>query len=336
MKVRVNLGNLRSHRNVVTQMPFYPRLFWRGRSGLVELDRGNITAAVALFQRLAGEGDSEAQYQIGLLCEAGLGAKTDNDTASDWIVRAAKQRHWRALRWLQRAAANNIIQAQFELATMYRYGEGAKHSPRRAQKLMRRAAEFGLAEAQVEFALMYYYRLLYPSWTQLILSRFRAVPDRNAKALPWFRLAAQQGNAKGKLFIALHYAESSNIQDYDTALQLLREAAEQELEAAQLYLAKYLWTGRLGRQDRAESMRWFEKGCTEASSRSDSGVALMLADAFAEGWCVEQDPVKECYWTAIVWRRNPAMRNANLKSLYKSMDSAQVDRAKELIKSELG
>ncbi len=62
----------------------------------------------------------------------------------------------------------------------------------------------------------------------------------------------------------------------------------------------------------------------------------MIADAYANGWCVEHDPVQECYWTAVVRQLNPDSAKHAIKRLFKSMNRIDVERARSLINSDPG
>jgi hypothetical protein len=91
-------------------------------------------AAFLWYQELAGQGDVEAQYNLGMMCETGWGVAVD--TA-------------KAVRWYREAAGNGHAEAQFRLGMLYYLGLGAQQSDIKGQRWIRSAAKqgHGLARA---------------------------------------------------------------------------------------------------------------------------------------------------------------------------------------------
>ena len=110
--------------------------------GLAAVEAGDYAAALAEFTPLAEGGDSEAQYQLAILHNEGLGTARDEDEAA---------------RWFRMAADQGLAQAQLSLGQMYAYGQGVEYDSVEAVVWYRRAAEQGLAEAQVALADSYAY-----------------------------------------------------------------------------------------------------------------------------------------------------------------------------------
>ena len=94
---------------------------------------GEGPAAVALLRQQAGQGEREAQYQLGLLAFSGEGMPHDRH--------AAVQR-------LQRAAAQGHPEAQRLLGQLSLTGQGLPRNATAAAAWYRRAAEQGDPEAQ--------------------------------------------------------------------------------------------------------------------------------------------------------------------------------------------
>ena len=55
-------------------------------------DRGEFVTALNLFDALAEGGDAQAQYQLGMMYEQGLGTDQDIRIAARWYTQAAEQR----------------------------------------------------------------------------------------------------------------------------------------------------------------------------------------------------------------------------------------------------
>ena len=52
----------------------------------------NLSPRSNLFDALAEGGDAQAQYQLGVMYEQGLGTDPDNKIAARWYTQAAEQR----------------------------------------------------------------------------------------------------------------------------------------------------------------------------------------------------------------------------------------------------
>ena len=120
----------------------------------------------------AAKGDAAAQCQMGLFYMNGIGVDRDEDVAVEWLQRAAAQNHAQAqynlgiyyakftdkeavrlaVKWLKKAVEQDYADAQFNLAKLYLN----PHHPasredgagRRAIALLRRAAAKGHAAAK--------------------------------------------------------------------------------------------------------------------------------------------------------------------------------------------
>ena len=83
-------------------------------------------AAFVWYKEKAEQGDVEAQFNIGMMCETGWSVPVDNKKAIRWYREAAKQGH---------------VDAQFRLGMLYYLGLGARQSEIKGQKWIREAAQ---------------------------------------------------------------------------------------------------------------------------------------------------------------------------------------------------
>ena len=96
----------------------------------------------------------------------------------------------------------------------------------------KRLAERGLAFAQVNLALMY--------------DNGEGVPENDAEAVRWYRLAAEQGYASGQYNLGLMYDLGEGIPEDDAeAVRWYRLAAEQGNASAQYNLGNIYFNGCL-------------------------------------------------------------------------------------------
>ncbi|WP_374344721.1 tetratricopeptide repeat protein [Azonexus sp.] len=81
--------------------------------------QGDTAAAVAIWQRWAGQGDADAAYNLGLVYQHGDGVPADPA---------------RALTWYRAAADKGDKPAQFQIGLMYQNGEGVAADPAEAHR----------------------------------------------------------------------------------------------------------------------------------------------------------------------------------------------------------
>ena len=141
------------------------------RQGESLYDSGDYLSALKAWGRAAKEGNTEAQYRIGLMFMDGKGMKPNPGDAAYWFRKAAQNGHAAAqfeiaycfehgvgvqrdqriaAEWYWRAAEQGDPDAAFNLAAMYRDGRGMTRDLDKARKYYAIAAKGGLADAQAE------------------------------------------------------------------------------------------------------------------------------------------------------------------------------------------
>jgi uncharacterized protein len=129
-------------------------------------NRGDYATALHLISALAGQGDADAQFNLGLLYNKGKGVTQNYVEALKWYGLAADQAH---------------PGAQLNLGVMYKNGKGVPQDYAEAVKWYRLAADQGIAEAQYNMGIMY--------------KNGQGVPKDYVQAHMWFNLAASQFSA---------------------------------------------------------------------------------------------------------------------------------------------
>ena len=79
--------------------------------GLKEYNNGNYESALNIWEPLAKEGISNAQYNVGLMYHNGLGTKQDFEQAFKWFLKSSEQGNLNSIRLI---------------STMYALGNGIK------------------------------------------------------------------------------------------------------------------------------------------------------------------------------------------------------------------
>jgi hypothetical protein len=111
--------------------------------------------------------------------------------------------------------------------------------------LWRPLAEQGVALAQNNLGVMY--------------AKGRGVPQDDAEAVKWYRLAAEQGNADAQYNLGVMYEKGEGVpQDYAEAVKWYRLAAEQGQALAQNNLGVMYARGEGVPQDDVQAHMWFD------------------------------------------------------------------------------
>ena len=150
--------------------------------GMMAFARGDYRAALAEWRPLAERGQAEAQFNLGVLYDGGLGIERDYAQAADWYRRAAEQGHARA---------------QFNLAVLYADGLGLARNYAEAARWYRQAADQGKAEAQFNLGVLYENGL--------------GVIENRTDAARWYLLAAAQGHTVAQNNLGVLYASGQGI-----------------------------------------------------------------------------------------------------------------------------
>ena len=140
-------------------------------AGLRLLDLGQYMDALKSFGRSAKNGNTDAQYQIGIMFLEGEGMKANPEEAAYWFRKAAQNGHAlsqfeigrcfltgtgvqsgerMAAEWFWRAAEQGDPDAALYVARMYRDGRGMKQDIDKARKYYKLAVAAGIKEAVQE------------------------------------------------------------------------------------------------------------------------------------------------------------------------------------------
>ena len=119
----------------------------------------------------ASQGDSDAQYQLGLMYRSGTGGVEENK--------------YQAIHWLTRSANADNSQAQYALAMLYRENSTNPEDEQKAVSWYQRAANAGHSDAQYSLGLLY--------------ANGDSVQQDSNLAIKWFKQSAEQGNMAAKV-----------------------------------------------------------------------------------------------------------------------------------------
>ena len=184
---------------------------------------------IKLLETAARRGLAEAQFELGVAYDDGIGVTQNHATAAGWYHRAAEQ---------------GLTDAQYNLATLYDEGLGTPHDIERALDWYMRAADAGEARAMNNLGYIYEKGLT-------------GVRDYG-KAVVWYRRAAREGLAIAQSNLAaLHYLGRGVTRDFEQSYRWYRAAAEQGDAVGQNGLGLLYANGLGVERDFVQAMAWF-------------------------------------------------------------------------------
>ena len=167
--------------------------------GVAAFQAGDFATALEHWKPLAEKDDAEAQRNLGIMYQQGLGVPQSNAEAVKWYRRAAEKGHPRA---------------QQNLGVMYEDGAGVDQDIAEAAKWYEAAAENGNVFAKINLGV------LYERGTP-------AVPRDVVQTHMWYNLAAAQG-----------HGDAGQLRD-DIAEHMTPEQVAEAQRLAQEWLARF-------------------------------------------------------------------------------------------------
>jgi hypothetical protein len=184
------------------------------------------------IRRLADQGDSSAQFQLGLHF-----GKPDAKTTN----------HLEAVKWYRMAAKGGHAEAHGKIAFRYALGGyGLPEDSRKATDWYRRGAELGDAFSQTSLAVLY--------------CEGDGVRQDFAEAVKLLRSAANQGHAPALRSLGnMYYTGKGVLKDHTEALTFFAKAAEMGDSEAQDKLGAMYGAGEGVKKNAVEAEKWKRK-----------------------------------------------------------------------------
>jgi len=152
------------------------------KEGIDFFESGEHEKALNIFRRLAEKGDPEAQFNLGLMYDNGMGLMQNSEKALKWYKASAKQ---------------DFPKAQNNLGMMYDYGRGVVQDKTEAVKWYKLAAAQGDLNAQCTLGVMY--------------TNGEGVRKDINQAINWWKLAAKSGYPLAQYNLGYIYAYGENV-----------------------------------------------------------------------------------------------------------------------------
>jgi len=202
-------------------------------AAMAHYNLGDLKGARAEFETLAKAGDGRAQYNLGVMAQAGNGGPKDGVAALAWYRKSADQ--------------GNML-AMFNIALMYDDGDGVPVNKTEAVRWYRIAADGGDAASQYNLGQHY-------------LDGDGVAKDAPT-AIGWWRKAAEQGDAQAQFNMGAAYANGVGVAgDRIEAHKwfLLAAAAGYQDAAAAITQTKGKLTADEASQGEARAAQWKAK-----------------------------------------------------------------------------
>ncbi len=171
-----------------------------------------------------------------------------------------------ALPFIQIAAEQGCAKALFQMAIMYRKGQGVKQSDSEAVKYYQLAADQGNAQAQTILGYMYQHG--------------KAVSRSDQEAMKYYRLAADQGHAEAQYRLGNMYERTRSDQE---AVKYYRLAADQGYAPAQYRLGYMYQFGYEGVRSEQEAVKYYRLAADQGYAEAQYNLGLMYRNGQVVG-----------------------------------------------------
>jgi TPR repeat protein len=273
------------------------------------LHGGRYADAKVGFERLAEQGNADAQFYLGRMAAGGMGVPKDPARAIAWYQLAAQQGHTEAqarlgahhflgdgvpqsyveaVRWSRLAAEKGHGGAAYNLAKIYRKGgEGVPADEAEAAKWGKVAMAKGFPDPFKDAPAG-------PTHTPEALAIFKEGQQYYkagdmARAVQVFRRCADMGDAACQLQLGWHYDTGKGVARNDAeAVRWYHAAAEQEHRVAQFNLGNMHQLGRGVKKNCRTAVEWYARSAVHNYPMGLYGLGRM----YQFGFGVKEDRAK--------------------------------------------
>ena len=248
------------------------RLIARGSKDAADLTKVRQDSPVPISKsrawKLAEQGDSEAQWEIGWVYSVG-GVTPDGwsvpcgvQCTNEDIILEGGRDYEEAARWFRKAAEQGLARAQCSLGDAHKRGDGLPKDLVEAALWYDRAAKQGYAPAQFELGSSYESGL--------------GIDQDRAEAFNWYRKSADNGYHLALFKMGVLYSEGKDVRpDYAEAVRCFQEAAKRGLSAAYINLGHLYAEGKGVPQDEAEAVRLYRFAADEGFTSAQNHLGVM-------------------------------------------------------------
>lgn len=206
---------------------------------------------------LAEQGDVQSQSIIGLKYYFG--------DSVEYFGNSIKKDYSKAFYWLEKAANNGSLEAQYSLGVMYGDGEGVNQDYKKAIEWFEKAALKDYPLAQYNLGVMY--------------GKGEGVKKDLKKAIEWHKKAAINGNNESQFIMGvIYYNGDIEKQDYKKAFELFEKSALNGHVGSELYLGMMYENGKGIKYDISQAIDWYKKSANKGNIKAQ----LLLGNMYSE------------------------------------------------------
>ncbi|WP_119157633.1 tetratricopeptide repeat protein [Caldimonas tepidiphila] len=230
--------------------------------GYAEFKMGRYEEARKVWETLAGIGNGDALFNLGVLAEDGLGEPRDLRKAETLYTSAAR--------------AGNF-KSQYRLGLLYSAGELLPRDLDKARVFLGMAAQAGDRDAIERLATLGQPAAMLTPFQQ---AELLGSSGRPAEAAALYETLARQGDRSAQTRLAWMYEAGRGVpRDLDEAARRFQLAAEAGDAEAQYALAVMLRTGRGRPADATQSLLWLRRAAQQKHPAAVSALASETAAA---------------------------------------------------------
>lgn len=227
-----------------------------------EFKMANYDTARHIWETLAGLGNPDALFNLGILAEDGLGEQRDLKKAESLYVAAANA---------------GGFKAQYRLGMLYSGTDPAFRNLAKARHFLTLATEHGDREAAARLAA-----LDQPNRppTEFERAELLSSAGKHAEAAVLYRKLADAGDVSARTRLAWMYEAGRGVErDLDAAARLFMQSAQTGNAEAQYAIAVMYRTGKGQVKDREQSLIWLKRS---AELRYPPAIASLAAETSSE------------------------------------------------------
>ena len=211
-----------------------------------EFKMAHYAAAREVWETLAGIGNGDALFNLGILAEDGLGEPKNMPRAEALYISAAQTGNFKA---------------RYRLGMLYSAGALLPRDVEKARLYLTLAAEGGDKDALATLALL---EQTTSNRTRFQQAEWLGASGRHAKAAELYRELADAGNQKAQTRLAWMYEAGQGMdRDLQKAARRFEIAAVAGEAEAQYALAVMLRTGKGRERDLAQSRLWLRRSAAQ-------------------------------------------------------------------------
>lgn len=206
----------------------------------VSLPPEEQTALRDRWQKRAETGDELSAFNFGVCLAQEVGGHLDEKQALYWMSKAL----------------NSVVNAQYWYGKMLFEGKGCEPDPVEGLKWLQKAADAGMADACVAVA-------------RLCITGYDYCPRDHKKALALYLKAAEKGSSEACFALGAMYGGGHDVpSDTAKALHYFKMAAQKGHVLAEAMLGRYLVYGIAGNLDREEGLKWLHKAADQGAEEA--------------------------------------------------------------------